>query len=34
MTAKNASADFHGSMDGGSGTTSVGNGAFEGGYSC
>jgi osmotically inducible protein OsmC len=33
MTARNGSAEWHGSVESGSGTITVGNGVFEGAYS-
>jgi osmotically inducible protein OsmC len=33
MTARNGSAEWHGSIEGGAGTVSVGDGVFEGAYS-
>jgi osmotically inducible protein OsmC len=33
MTARNGSAEWHGNVESGSGTITVGNGVFEGGYS-
>jgi osmotically inducible protein OsmC len=33
VTARNGSADWHGSVESGSGTITVGNGVFEGAYS-
>jgi osmotically inducible protein OsmC len=33
MTARNGSAEWHGSVESGSGTMTVGNGVFEGAYS-
>jgi osmotically inducible protein OsmC len=33
MTARNGSAEWHGNVDSGSGTVTVGDGVFEGSYS-
>jgi hypothetical protein len=34
MTARNGSAEWHGNVQGGAGTVTVGNGVFQGACSC
>jgi hypothetical protein len=34
MTARNGSAEWHGNVQDGAGTVTVGNGVFQGAYSC